>query len=60
MTAEQQLTNGQALLVGARAEHRRRLARLLALGLVCDPWEQAGILARIRELLGSEGPPDGA
>ena len=59
MTPEQELTSGEASQVGAQAERHRRLARLFTLGLTTtSPWEQAAILARIRELLGQEGASD--
>jgi hypothetical protein len=59
MTPEQELTHGEASQVGARAERHRRLARLFALAATTtSPWEQAGILARIRKLLAQEGPSD--
>jgi hypothetical protein len=53
------MTAGEALTLAERAERQRRLARLFALAATTtSPWGQAGILARIRELLGPEGPSD--
>ena len=55
------MTAGEVLTVAERAERHRRLARLFALAATTQsPWERAGILARIRELLAPEEPSDAA
>lgn len=55
------MTAGEALTTAERAQRHRRIARLLALAATTtSPWEQAGILAKVRELLAPEGPSDAA